>query len=300
MTWPRSAIDKTDGNLTEKIHKADNDSSLTCSATAFLVASIVTALWYAKMSNCWLMINLDRSTDRLERMHQQLVELGVSAIRVSAVDGDRLTLDHPDVDPPGFWRDSGMMMRTTDAACYLSHLSAMRIFLDTDHAYAVILEDDVVLGAETCRLVDALTDEAAMKDWDMVKLTGNNTLRALPVRHIEAYFRLGVAWTRLPGAAAYLINRRAAEHYLQRLRPMTVLFDHAFDRGWALGLRTRVIVPLPASGTRSAISRRSTIDTPERPRIKNKGFGKATSLWWRTKNEVRRFCYAVFCYLQPT
>lgn len=79
---------------------------------------------------------------------------------------------------------------------------------------------------------------------------------------------------------------------------MTVLYDHAFDRGWALGLRTRIVVPLPASGRASELSRRSTIDTPDRPRVKNRSFGKATSLWWRAKNETVRVFYAGYSWLR--
>lgn len=246
----------------------------------------------------WFLINLDRSADRLLWMHQQLDALGIEAVRVSAVDGQTLSLDHPGLDPKGFWRDAAMQVRTTDAACYLSHLEALRTFLDTETAYAVILEDDVVLGPDAAGLVEKLTADGAPDDWDMVKLTGNNRLRALTLRPVAGRFRLGVPWTRCLGAAAYLVNRRAAQRYLDRMLPMTVLYDHAFDRGWALGLRTRILVPPPASGRSSELSRRSTIDTPDRPRVKNRTLGKATSLWWRARNETTRVVYAGLSWLR--
>ena len=250
------------------------------------------------MSTCWLIINLDQSADRWEMMQTQLDAVGRCAIRVRAIDAVDLSLDHQDIDYKKFWRNSGMRLRTTDAACYLSHLEAMRIFLASQHSHAVILEDDVTLGPDAPRLIDTLTSDLSPKDWDMVKLTGNSTLRVMSCRVIEGPFKLGVPWTRLPGAAAYLINRYAASRYLDRLCPISVLFDHAFDRGWALGLRTRVVAPLPANGMQSKLSRQSTIDTPDRPRVKNRGLGKATALWWRTKNETRRFAYAMLCWLR--
>lgn len=246
----------------------------------------------------WFLINLDRSADRLVWMRQQLDALGLEVVRVAAVDGQTLSLDHPGLDPKGFWRDAAMQVRTTDAACYLSHLAALRMFLEAGTAYGVILEDDVVLGPATAGVVETLTAAGAPDDWDMVKLTGNNRLRALPLRPVDGHFRLGVPWTRCLGAAAYLVNRRAAQRYLERMLPMTVLYDHAFDRGWALGLRTRIVVPPPASGRASDLSRRSTIDTPDRPRVKNRTLGKATSLWWRARNETTRVGYAGWAWLR--
>ena len=246
----------------------------------------------------WFLINLDRSADRLQWMGRQFDALGLAVVRVPAIDGDTLSLDHPGLDPKGFWRDAAMEVRTTDAACYLSHLMAMRLFLESGSDYGVILEDDVVLGPETARLVEVLTAQGAADDWDMVKLAGNNRLRALTLRPLAGAFRLGVPWTRCLGSAAYLVNRRAAQRYLERMLPMTVLYDHAFDRGWALGLRTRIVVPPPASGRSSDLSRRSTIDTPDRPRVKNRSLGKATSLWWRAKNETVRVAYAGLSWLR--
>ena len=52
---------------------------------------------------------------------------------------------------------------------------------------------------------------------------------------------------RSTGAAAYVISRRAAEVYLDKLLPIGQPFDHAFDRGWFLGLRMREVNPLVVS-----------------------------------------------------
>jgi hypothetical protein len=155
------------------------------------------------------------------------------------------------------------------------------------------MEDDAWLSAAVPGIIAALTEPADAGDWDMVKLTGNNTLRALSLRHIALGYQLGVPFTRLPGAAAYLINRAAAQCYLERMLPMTVLFDHAFDRGWALGLRTRAVVPLPASGVNTIHAKRSTIDRPGAPKEKVTLWQKGPTLWWRTENEVSRVMFAL-------
>jgi GR25 family glycosyltransferase involved in LPS biosynthesis/protein tyrosine/serine phosphatase len=239
----------------------------------------------------WLVINLDGSEDRLTWMTRQLEAHGIEFARSQAIDGKALRTWPSSIDPALFRRCFGRELRPADAACYLSHLSAMNQFLATDCSYAVIMEDDLTLSADASRVVSRLTAPGAPDDWDMVKLTGNNTLRSISLRRIDGDYKLGVAWTRLPGAAAYLVNRKAAQHYIDTMLPMEVLFDHAFDRGWALGLRTRVVVPLPASGTASIHSQKSTIET--RPRLKVRWWRKAPTLWWRMKNEVMRVLYAL-------
>jgi GR25 family glycosyltransferase involved in LPS biosynthesis/protein tyrosine phosphatase (PTP) superfamily phosphohydrolase (DUF442 family) len=245
----------------------------------------------------WTVINLDSSEDRLTWMTRQLKAHGIKFTRSSAIDGKALRTWPSGIDSALFRRRFGRELRLEDAACYLSHLRAMKQFLTTNYSYAVIMEDDATLSADASRLVSLLTAPGAPDDWDMVKLTGNNTLRSISLRKIDGPYELGVAWTRLPGAAAYLVNRKAAQQYIDAMLPMEVLFDHAFDRGWALGLRTRVIVPLPASGTTSVHSQRSTIET--NPRLKVRWWRKAPTLWWRAKNEVMRVLYALHAGVYP-
>jgi glycosyl transferase family 25 len=249
---------------------------------------------------CWLVINLDRSPDRLTRISRHLEDLGRVFMRVAGIDGVALPEPLPGIDRDLFRTCHGRELRGTDAGCYLSHLRALSMFLATGHRYGVILEDDILLSREAVRLIEMLTADGARDDWDMVKLTGNGTTRRLNLRRLDGVFRLSVLWTRLPGAAGYLVNRRAAEAYVERLLPMAVLYDHAFDRGWALGLRVRAITPFPAIGVRTPSSGVSTIGGPGRPRLKVKGWRKGLTLWWRTKTEVFRVVAAVHAWVAPT
>ena len=249
---------------------------------------------------CWLVINLDRSPERLARMTRHLAGLGLNFIRVPGVDGTALPEPLPGIDRDLFRTCHGRELRGTDAGCFLGHLRALSVFLATSQRYGVILEDDILLSREAVRLVGALTVEGARDDWDMVKLTGNGTTRRLNIRRLADGFRLSVLWTRLPGAAGYLVNRRAAETYVERLLPMQVLYDHAFDRGWALGLRIRAITPFPAIGVNTPSAGVSTIGGPGRPRVKVKGWRKGLTLWWRTKTEIMRVVAAGYALFAPT
>lgn len=248
---------------------------------------------------CWLVINLDRSPDRLAAVTRHLHGLGLDFVRVPGVDGVALPEPLPGIDRDLFRTCHGRELRGTDAGCYLGHLRALSRFLASGHRYGVILEDDVLLSRDAVHLVGMLTAEAAPDDWDMVKLTGNGTTRRLNIRRLEGVFRLSTLWTRLPGAAGYLVNRRAAQAYVERLLPMEVLYDHAFDRGWALGLRIRAITPFPAIGVGTPLAGASTIGGPDRPRFKVKGWRKALTLWWRTKTEIMRVVAAIHAVISP-
>ena len=121
---------------------------------------------------CWLVINLDRSPDRLAWITRHLEDLGLAFMRVAGIDGMALPEPLPGIDRDLFRTCHGRELRGTDAGCYLSHLRALSMFLATGHRYAVILEDDILLSREAVRLVEMLTADGARDDWDMVKLTG--------------------------------------------------------------------------------------------------------------------------------
>lgn len=40
-----------------------------------------------------------------------------------------------------------------------------------------------------------------------------------------------------------MINRTAAQRYVQQLLPMQLPYDHAYDRGWVYGLKVRRVFP---------------------------------------------------------
>src|ERR1035437_3296376 len=87
---------------------------------------------------CWLVINLDRSPDRLAGATRHLQGLGLNFLRVPGVDGVALPEPLPGIDRDLFRTCHGRELRGTDAGCYLSHLRALSRFLATGHRYGVI------------------------------------------------------------------------------------------------------------------------------------------------------------------
>jgi glycosyl transferase family 25 len=117
----------------------------------------------------------------------------------------------------------------------------MKALLASPFEHGVVLEDDVVVGQDFAAVVDALVRDASR--WDMVKLSGIRPGAPRALKVLVPGRDLCVMFAKCSGASAYVVNRRAAQTYLDRLLPMQLPFDHVFDRGWALGIQVRKVHP---------------------------------------------------------
>ena len=241
----------------------------------------------------WLVINLDGAPQRLSAMQNQCDALGIDLTRVSAMDGRDLAAETlkslPSVDATAFKRNTARAVRGGDIGCYMSHLRAMTWFLQSSAEFAVVMEDDAILNADTVAVVDALTAPNAPRDWDMVKLAAEHRLNAFHLRPVFRRYWLAVNYTRQTSAVIYVVNRRAAEIFERQLLPMVAPYDFAFDRGWALGLRTRVISPLVAGYGLQP----SQIETAASPKVKSRGWHRVTRVIWELRNDCARVIYAL-------
>ena len=237
-------------------------------------------------------INLDRAPDRLARISAQLQRLGLGYTRLPAVDARTLTpAQRAALDEPGYRRKHGMTPVPGELGCYLSHVEAMRLFLDSDAACALILEDDVLLHDSLPAVLSGLQQHAAR--WDMVKLSGVHSGTPVPFLDIAPGHRLAVMLTRCTGSSAYIVNRRAAEAYLhgaQPLLPMSLPYDHVFDQGWRFGLKVRMVTPTPC-GHDDQIA--STIVAPPGPARKFHWTKRWPAHAYRLGNEWRRLWYGL-------
>jgi glycosyl transferase, family 25 len=234
-----------------------------------------------------LVINLDRSPERLAFMVDQLGALGMPFTRVPAIDG-RLVSAEGKVDARRYRRRHGREVRPTEVGCYLSHLAAMQAFLATGARHALILEDDATLFPTLPDVLARATAAEAAATWDVLKLESRRTGFKLALLRLSPTHTISVNLFRSTGAAAYVVSRHAAQVYLDKLLPIGQPFDHAFDRGWFLGLRMREISPLVASAQMSASAAKSTITPANAPNVKLSGLAKLPSLAFRTMTETMR------------
>jgi glycosyl transferase, family 25 len=241
-----------------------------------------------KRLHTWV-INLDRAPQRLARIGPRLDQLGLAWTRFSAVEGRLLSEAEQaaTLDQPSFEQLHGMTPSLGELGCYLSHVGLMQVFLQTPHEFALILEDDVWPTAALPEVLEHLM--AAAPRWDMVKLSAIHSgtpVAVLPVGHGH---QLGVMFSRCTGSSAYVVNRAAAQRYVQQLLPMQLPYDHAYDRGWVYGLKVRRVFPEVCAHDDQV---ESTIGNPG-PSRKFHWSRRWTTYGHRLKTELARLGYGV-------
>ena len=235
-------------------------------------------------------INLDRDAERMASIRANLGALGLPFERLPAVMGK----DVPDweklVDLPAYgWRNRLDTPRAGEVGCYLSHLKAMETFLRTGAPWCVILEDDVEVLPACAEVLRSLAEK---DDWDLVKLFNFHSGMPVTKRPLSGGHRLVAHLTRTTSSAAYVVNRRAAETLLKSMRPISEQVDHALDRPWETGLRTRGIRPMPVVLAPVAHTT-STIGYQDKKQ--GRPPGKAVKLFLsRAKKEISRFGYGLW------
>ena len=231
-------------------------------------------------------INLDRDTERLASIRANLKRLSLDFERLPAVVGSEVPGWDKLVDLSAYaWRNRLDRPRAGEVGCYLSHLKAMETFLKTDAPWCVILEDDVEVLPGCAAVLGSLAEK---DDWDLVKLFNFHDGTPVPKRALAGGHRLVVHLTRTTSSAAYVVNRRAAATLLRSMRPVSEQVDHALDRPWETGLRTRGIRPMPVVLAPVAHTT-STIGYQDKGYVRRSP-GKALKVFLsRARKEILRF-----------
>jgi hypothetical protein len=167
-------------------------------------------------------INLDRSADRWKSIRDSWREFDLT--RVRAVDGFAFSSGDNDSGRPMWISDGERRIRgvsdfamqhydllPTEAACNLSHVSALKRFIRTGARFGIIIEDDVE-PAEGLR-------DFEFPDVDMFVLLGAD--------HPGNRVRINDdgAITELRTLAAYRVSRRAAQIMAAAMFPLVYLDD---------------------------------------------------------------------------
>jgi glycosyl transferase family 25 len=233
-------------------------------------------------------INLDHATDRWGNLQQEASDLGFDVHRVSAVFGDQLSAPFPDYSPKKYRRRHGKSTNVREIGCYLSHLKAIEAFLDTKDEFGLILEDDVGFHSDSASLIQQAIE--CRQPWDVLRLSGLHSGTPLTIAELANGFSLAVNITRQTGAGAYVVNRRAAEALCSGLRPMSLPYDHAFDREWLLGIRSLSMTPYPI--TQNERYSTSIVHTPKC------GLGRYLTVFpYRAANESCRVVHRAAQYV---
>lgn len=178
------------------------------------------------------LINIDRATERLAEIRRQSDEFGFRFERIDGVDGALIPRDQwTDVDHDRFQRRHGRTILPGEYGCYRSHLQALRQFLASGEAMAIIIEDDVALDADF--LARAMAAKEAAPTADLIKLVNHrwNGFRAM-MRSRKGDIVGRCLFGPQGSTACYLVTRRGAERIVKSLAVMSLPWDVAVERGW--------------------------------------------------------------------
>lgn len=241
-----------------------------------------------------LVINLDRSPDRLAQMQSKLAKLGMPFRRVSAVDAKTRTFTEHEVSISKYEKLHGKHLIPAEVGCYLSHYDALKTFLSGGRDIALILEDDMCFADGFLSLMEELVQ--IRDSWDMVKLNGTRS-SALPVtrQHLSNGYKLILNYFHQPKSGAYLVNRKAATNFVSGLLPMSVPYDHEFIKFWKYDIRLFSVRPFPTWEEEVP----STIDFGEVFKNKKAWYQRGRTAAYRTGVMLKRLWYASLMTRQP-
>ena len=160
------------------------------------------------------LVNMDRSTDRLEIMQRRLSSLGLEYERVSAVDGSKLSTEDKKFVVSPNWRYP-YSLTPGEVGCFLSHKKCWQNLIDSGEPWALVLEDDSVFHPNAkdyfqstewipdgVQLIQfSYTKDSTFSDKTVILPNGSHLVR---VKHSSPC-----------GTYAYLISREAAKRALE-------------------------------------------------------------------------------------
>ena len=160
------------------------------------------------------LVNMDRSTDRLEIMQRRLLSLGLEYERVSAVDGSKLSMEDKKCVVSPNWRYP-YSLTPGEVGCFLSHKKCWQNLIDSDEPWALVLEDDSVFHPKAkdyfqstewipngVQLIQfSYTKDSTFSDKTVILPNGSHLVR--------------VKQSSPCGTYAYLISREAAKRALE-------------------------------------------------------------------------------------
>jgi len=164
-------------------------------------------------------INLTRSTDRLEFQRRQLGALGLSYERVEAISADEASPMRPEV----YWESWERPLMATERACLMSHVAVWERIARSEEP-TLVLEDDAVLSRRLpalLRVLEGMTgmDHVSLEVRGRKKLVGRNPRDVAPGLHLLRLYQDRT------GAAAYVLWPDGARKLLSRASRGAALAD---------------------------------------------------------------------------
>lgn len=192
-----------------------------------------------------LVINLDRSRDRLAHITAEFTRIGIAFERIEAIDArNRPELDHIEQNVRYTNR---LRLTGGEIACLLSHRACWKIIASGDAPYVAIFEDDAVFCADAGALLD--NADWIPPDTDIIKLETFFQKTMVGRKRIPA--GPGFSISRLladhMGTGGYIISKQAASDLVEATREITgTVDDLIFNPDFPMARRKTIYQLIPA------------------------------------------------------
>lgn len=205
---------------------------------------------YANMQ-C-LVINLDRSLDRMRHMNDQFAGLGRKFKRV--VGCDAKAVDEADLFPLKCQDNSYRDMTAGEIACFLSHRKCWEIAANSDDEYTAIFEDDVYLSKNAEVF---LNDE----NWIIhgakcikIETLNHSVVQSRKKHQLQKGYTLHQLVSVHYGSAGYIISKEYAKELINKSMPIPCITDEfLFGRAYMAKKEKNIYQMAPAICIQSRI-----------------------------------------------
>lgn len=177
-------------------------------------------------------LNLARSAQRWDDVKTSADQFGIELRRIEAVEGKLLKDDElGNFDVAGFRHRHGKIAMPAEIGCYFSHIKALEAIIAAPESYAVIVEDDVRFTSD---FLSFILDATKVQGWDIIKLINHRMAAYREFGAVNSSYSIGrCLHGPLGSSAAYLVTREGARKLLAAIKPMSLPYDVALERGWS-------------------------------------------------------------------
>jgi len=204
----------------------------------------------------FLLINLDRSPERLSSSADLLNTSGVTYTRIQGVDGANLSLARIKSLLAPTFSQYYKAITAGEIGCYLSHIRCWQYIVENKLPYAVILEDDFSVEDDLASLNRYIN--AIKQPWDCIKLMEHPQKRHT-IDSVPCLDKTLVRYDKVPSrTTAYVMSYSGASKMLAQSSSIGRPVDLDFQHWWESQLMVYGLQPYPF-GVRNV--EESTIDS---------------------------------------
>jgi GR25 family glycosyltransferase involved in LPS biosynthesis len=170
-----------------------------------------------------VVIHREKDKEREVFLQEFETKMGLELQRIEAIDGETFCKENeiPRKHPREGETSVG------NIGCTVSHLGICETFLETEHEYVCIFEDDIELNCEPTDIYEYIEYSWALPEWDMLFLGTNEIVEGEPLEEIPLISRVKRFW----GTHAVLLTRKAARAILDEFH-QSVASGYALPADW--------------------------------------------------------------------